>query len=159
MLRRILASIALSGLLAAGAGSAMAKPGVKVGMLRCNVKGNASFVFGSSRALFCVFTPAGGGDRQIYVGNIQKWGVDIGYVKDGTMLWAVIAPTSDMKAGALAGDYGGVSASVAAGLGAEANALVGGFDKSVALQPLSVSGLKGANVAAGITKLELKSGE
>ena len=137
--------------------AAVAKPGVKAGMLRCNVKGNASFIFGSSRALFCVYNPVGNGPRHIYVGTIDKWGIDIGYVRDGTMLWAVVAPTSDVKPGALEGTYGGVSASAAAGLGVGANALVGGFDKSIALQPLSVTGLKGANVAAGITKLRLEN--
>lgn len=142
-----------------GVPQAEARSGIKTGMLRCNVKGNASFVFGSSRALFCVYTPLGSGKRQIYVGAIEKYGIDVGYVRDGTMMWAVVAPSKDVGPGALAGKYGGVSASVAAGLGVGANALLGGFRKSIALQPLSVSGLKGANIAAGITRLTLTATE
>jgi hypothetical protein len=41
-----------------------------------------------------------------------------------------------------------------AGLGA--NVLVGGNDRSVALQPLSVQGQVGLNVAAGIAEIALQ---
>ena len=70
-------------------------------------------------------------------------------------MWGVFAPTSDMRQGALAGDYVGGSAQVTAVLGVGANALVGGFDKSFALQPVSVEGSKGLNVAAGIGSISL----
>jgi hypothetical protein len=68
----------------------------------------------------------------------------------------VLAPTNEVGPGALAGDYAGVSAAVAAGLGVGAKALVGGYDKSIALQPLSVEGLEGINVAGGIAVLTLE---
>lgn len=147
-------------LLAAGIGvaaslPAAARPGVNSGMLRCAVEGNASFVFGSTRRLDCVYTPVGGGPLQRYTGTIRKYGVDVGYLRGGTMLWAVVAPSRNIKPGALKGTYRGVSADVAAGVGAGANALVGGFKGSVALQPLSVSGLKGVNIAAAVTRLDL----
>ena len=55
----------------------------------------------------------------------------------------------------LTGTYTGASAevSVAAGLGA--NVLVGGSNRTVALQPLSVQGQVGLDIAAGIGQLEL----
>ena len=40
-------------------------------------------------------------------------------------------------------------------LGVGANALIGGFNKSVGLQPLSIQAQTGLNVAAGIADLEL----
>jgi hypothetical protein len=43
---------------------------------------------------------------------------------------------------------------VVAGVGA--NALVGGSNRSVALQPLSVSGQVGLNIAAGVAGLDLR---
>ena len=43
----------------------------------------------------------------------------------------------------------------AVGVGAGANVLVGGFNKSVTLQPVSISGETGLNVAAGIGELTL----
>jgi hypothetical protein len=71
------------------------------------------------------------------------------------MIWGVVAPTNDVGPGALAGDYAGATAAVAAGLGVGGNALVGGYGKSIALQPLSVEGIKGLNVAGGIAILTL----
>ena len=41
-------------------------------------------------------------------------------------------------------------------VGAGANALVGGSNRTVALQPLSVQGQVGINVAAGVAGLELR---
>ena len=61
--------------------------------------------------------------------------------------------------GALAGGYGGVSASVAAGLGLGANVLVGGSAKQITLQPVSVEGSVGLNVAAGIGEVILSAGK
>ena len=46
------------------------------------------------------------------------------------MIWGVVAPTNNAGPGALAGDYVGATATVAAGLGVGANALVGGYKDS-----------------------------
>ena len=136
------------------ASSANAAPhGVRVGDLTCNVASGWGFVFGSSKDLHCTFR--GNGHTEHYTGSISKFGVDVGYTEGGVLVWGVFAPTSDMRKGALSGDYVGGSAQVTAGLGVGANALVGGFDKSVALQPLSVEGSKGLNVAAGIGSISL----
>lgn len=135
---------------------AMARSGVKVGVLKCNVSEGVGFVFGSSRTVACVYVPSDAGRREFYQGSINKWGVDIGYIKEGTMIWAVFAPSKNVADHALAGSYGGISADIAVGYGVGANALIGGFKKSVALQPLSIEGIKGFNVAAGVTSLELK---
>ena len=134
-----------------------ATSGVKAGVLRCDVKGNVSFIFGSSRDMYCSYEPEGAKRYDNYTGEIKKFGVDIGYSEHGVILWAVIAPTADVGAGALAGDYGGVTADVAVGYGVGANALIGGSNKSIVLQPLSVEGLKGINIAAGIGIMSLKA--
>ncbi len=131
--------------------------GVKAGYLKCDVEGNVSFIFGSSRDIVCTYTPESGKRRDSYSGEVKKFGVDIGYQEAGVILWGVIAPTADVGPGALAGDYGGVSADVAAGYGVGANALVGGSSKSIVLQPLSVEGIKGINIAAGIGILSLRA--
>jgi hypothetical protein len=55
----------------------------------------------------------------------------------------------------LAGNYGGGSANVTIGIGIGANALVGGSNNTVALQPLSLDGNRGLNVAGGIAALTL----
>ena len=45
--------------------------------------------------------------------------------------------------------------SVSVGVGGGANVLVGGFNKTIALQPLSVQGQTGVNLAVGIAGLSL----
>jgi hypothetical protein len=141
-----------------GIGSAAnaAPSGIKVGELTCNVASGWGFVFGSSKDLRCTFR---GNNRRAdhYVGSISKFGVDIGYTEGGVLVWGVFAPTSDVRSGALAGSYAGATASATVGVGLGANVLVGGLDKSIALQPLSVEGNKGLNVAAGIGAISLKA--
>jgi hypothetical protein len=91
-----------------------------------------------------------------YSGTISKWGVDIGYTGKSKLIWAVFAPTSDVRPGALEGEYAGATAQATVGVGLGANVLIGGLDKSVALQPVSVEGSTGLNVAAGIGQISLK---
>ena len=153
---RIMVIVGLLALVASVApAEAPAQSGVKVGMLNCNVSSGWGLVFGSSRDVNCSFAPAQGKDER-YKGTISKFGADIGYSSSAVMVWAVWAPTSSMAPGALAGDYGGVTASASAGVGAGANVLVGGFNKSFTLQPLSIEGNTGLNVAAGVAGLKLQ---
>ena len=126
--------------------------GVKAGMLTCDVESGWGFVFGSSRDLKCIYSHGG----EHYTGKIKKFGVDIGYSAANVIVWNVIAPTSDIGKGALAGDYGGATGSATVGVGAGANVLIGGFNKSFTLQPLSVEGSTGLNVAAGIAAVSLE---
>jgi len=146
------AGLAAASLMTAGAAQA-APHGVRVGDLTCNVASGWGFVFGSSKDLHCTFR--GNGHHEHYVGSVSKFGVDIGYTDGGVLIWGVFAPSSDVRAGALQGDYAGASASATVGLGVGANVLIGGLDKSIALQPLSVEGNKGLNVAAGIGEISL----
>jgi hypothetical protein len=141
---------------AALAENANAAPsGIRVGTLTCNVASGWGFVFGSSRDLRCTFR---GNDRtEHYTGAISKFGVDLGYQEGGVLIWGVFAPTSDMHSGALAGTYAGATASATVGVGLGADVLIGGLDKSIALQPVSIEGNKGLNVAAGIAAVSLKS--
>lgn len=145
------ASIGLASTFAAPAG---AQGGVVVGNLSCNVSSGWGFVFGSSRALNCTFAGPGG-RYEYYVGNISKFGVDVGYTQGGVLVWTVIAPTTALAPGSLAGSYAGGTASATVGIGVGANALVGGSGNTVALQPLSIEGNRGLNVAAGIAEINL----
>ena len=148
------ATIAVTGLAIATAADA-APHGVRVGDLTCNVASGWGFVFGSSKDLHCTYR--GNGHHEHYTGSISKFGVDIGYTEGGVLVWGVFAPTSDLRQGALSGDYVGASAQATVAVGAGANVLVGGFNKSIDLQPLSVEGSEGLNVAAGIGSITLRS--
>jgi hypothetical protein len=131
------------------------KAGVKAGLLKCHVASGFGFVFGSSKDLNCVYSPDNGKDSQNYTGEIRTYGIDIGYTESGVLLWGVIAPTNDVDHGALQGKYAGVTVELTAGAGLGANALIGGGN-SIALQPLSISGQQGLNIAGGIGAITLK---
>lgn len=129
--------------------------GVQVGSLTCNVAGGFGFVLGSSRSVNCTFNSAGGGPPQRYTGSIDKFGVDIGYVQGGVLIWGVFAPTANLAPGSLAGSYGGVTASATVGVGVGANVLIGGSANSISLQPVSIEGTTGLNVAGGVAAMTL----
>jgi hypothetical protein len=140
---------------APGTVQAKGKAGVNVGSLTCHVAGGVGFIFGSSKALECLFARTDG-IAEPYSGTIKKFGVDIGFTKESHIVWLVFAP-GNIASGALAGDYAGVTAAAAAGLGLGANVLLGGSNKQVSLQPVSVEGGVGLNVAAGVAEVSLKS--
>ena len=146
------AALAVGALIASA--PAQAAGGVKVGVLNCNVEGGWGFILGSSKDIHCSFVPTNA-PAERYTGSVTKVGVDIGFTRGGVIIWDVIAPSSDLRPGALQGTYGGVTASATVGAGVGANVLVGGFDKSIALQPISVEGNTGLNVAAGIGSMSL----
>ena len=133
---------------------ALAASGVNVGVLSCTIAPGVGLILGSSKGVACMFDPSDG-PKQHYAGSITKLGVDVGFTNKSYVKWLVFAP-GKLGGGALAGSYGGGSAqaTVVAGLGA--NVLVGGLKKSVALQPLSVQGQTGLNLAVGIAGLNLK---
>jgi hypothetical protein len=133
---------------------ATAQTRVQAGVLECHGPGSVSFVIGSINQFGCIFRPSIGHVHH-YVATIRRFGVDLGVTGGSVLTWLVFAPSQHVGYGALAGTYVGPSAGAAVGVGLNANVLVGGSSNSFALQPLSVAGQVGLNVAAGIAGLEL----
>lgn len=167
MLRSILTTAAAAALVATlGAGAqaqapaapgtpkAAGKTGANVGSLTCKVAGGVGFIFGSSKDLDCIFARTDGVGEK-YTGAIKRYGVDIGFTKESQIVWLVFAPGS-IASGALAGGYVGATAQATVGGGVGANVLLGGGSGQVTLQPVSVEGSVGLNVAAGVAEVELK---
>ena len=149
-------ALALIAAVTMASGPTYSKSGVRVGALNCVIEGGVGLILGSKKGMICTFKPSNGRSEK-YRGSITRVGVDIGVTGKAYMTWAVFAP-GKLKRGSLAGDYGGAGAEATIGVGLGANVLVGGFKKSVALQPLSVQGQTGLNVAAGVAGLKLRSG-
>ncbi len=128
---------------------------VKAGVLNCDVSAGVGFLIGSQKEVSCIFTPDQHGPQEAYAGAITKFGLDIGATTRGVMVWGVFTETISGP-GFLAGDYVGASgeATIAAGLGA--NVLIGGSNRTVALQPISVTGQVGLNLAVGVANLQLR---
>jgi hypothetical protein len=127
----------------------------KAGTLTCDISGGIGMIIGSKKDVACIFTPSQPGPREVYTGAITKFGLDVGATAGGEMVWSVFAP-SNKHFGALAGNYGGASAEATVGAGLGANVLVGGSDRTVALQPVSVQGQSGLNLAVGVSELQLR---
>jgi hypothetical protein len=124
-------------------------------MLRCLIAGGTGLIVTSNRALDCTFLPSNGTEPEHYVGRVVRVGLDLGFTGQGELDWGVLAPTARFAPGALSGTYGGVGASASIGVGAGAALLIGGSGQTTSLQPLSVQGQTGANVAGGIEQIRL----
>ena len=153
-----LAGIAVTMLVASfAAADAQPVQRVQVGILECRGGASIGFIVGSVTHLGCVLRVDGMPEDR-YVATIHKIGVDIGITEESALAWGVYAPVARLGPGDLSGNYAGADASAAVGVGLGGNALVGGSNNSIALQPLSVEGQVGLSVAAGLESLELRPG-
>jgi hypothetical protein len=150
-------SFALASLAAsfASAHAAMPQPQFRAGILQCEGGQNVGFVVGSTASLQCVFESEGHAPEP-YIATVHRIGVDLGITDQTKLSWAVSAPTDTVGRGDLAGNYGGVGANASVGVGFGGNFLVGGPANSFTLQPISLQGQTGLNVAAGIASIELE---
>jgi len=126
------------------------------GMLRCKLNPSIGFVIFGHQSMECQFVPSNPGPPQLYEGALNTVGIDIGVVSAGGLAWAVLAPTSGVAAGALAGEYVGASGDIALGAGVGANVLIGGSQRSFALQPVSLEGSVALDVTLGLSALQLR---
>jgi hypothetical protein len=154
----ILAGAALAMLAASMSGAnAQQVQRVQVGVLECRGGASVGFIVGSVTNLGCVLR-ADGMPEDRYVATIRKVGLDLGITQETALAWGVYAPVAWLGPGDLSGDYVGAQGSASVGVGLGGNVLVGGSANSIALQPLSVQGQVGLNVAAGLESLELRPG-
>lgn len=148
------ACIAAAALAIASAGRTQAQPGrIQVGSLNCSLSSSIGMLLGSQRNVACILHTDNVPD-ETYQGTLTRVGLDIGATSGGKIVWAVFAGTNRF-AGMLNGTYVGASGEASIGAGLGANVLIGGSNNSVALQPLSIQGQTGLNIAAGVSKLSL----
>lgn len=153
---RVLLTALLALTLIGAAAPARADLVVRAGVLVCAIEGGAGYIIASRKQLGCHFNAVAVPDES-YDGAITKVGVDVGATGGERLVWAVLAPSLQVTPGALEGRYYGVAAQATPGVGVGANVLIGGFDRSIILQPISVTGQLGANIAAGLAQLRLKA--
>jgi len=139
----------------ASAPQAAAASWVKIGVLQCEIESGTGMVVTSTKNMDCMFESSDGAGREAYSGTMSRVGIDIGKTDQGRLAWAVFAASSGDPDGRLEGRYGGVSAEATVGVGLGANALIGGFDRSIGLQPISLQSQQGLDIAFGIASLEL----
>src|SRR5258707_8564500 len=153
------AAVIMTMLVASLAGTNAQQPSqrVQVGILECRGGASIGFVVGSVTNLGCVLR-AEGMPEDRYVATIRKVGLDLGITQESALAWAVYAPVARLGPGDLSGNYAGAQGSATIGVGLGGNVLVGGSANSIALQPVSLQGQVGLNVAAGLESLELRPG-
>ena len=157
-MRRSVASAWLAAaMLTASFATAHAQDRVRVGVLECRGGASVGFIVGSVTNLGCVLR-ADGMPEDRYIATIRKVGVDLGITEQSALAWVVYAPVAQIGPGDLSGNYAGAQGSASLGVGVGGNGLIGGSANSIALQPLSVQGQVGVNVAAGLESLELRPG-
>jgi len=137
------------------AANAQQPSGVQAGVLECHGGQNVGYVLGSNAQLDCVFQNANGRTEH-YAATVRRFGVDLGFTDNTTVQWAIFAPTANVPRGGLAGTYGGVGSNASVGVGFGGNFLVGGANNAYGLQPVSVQGQVGFNVAAGAVQIDLQ---
>src|SRR6201995_3030924 len=96
------------------------------------------------------FLPSQNRKHETRVSTVRRHGVELWGTAHTQVTWAVNAPTMRLGSGDLAGTYGGVGANASIGVGGGGNFLVGGPRNAYALQPISVQGQTGLNVAEGV---------
>jgi hypothetical protein len=155
----ILAGVAAATLVAsfASVDAQQPMPRVQIGILECRGGASIGFIVGSVTNLGCVLH-AEGLPEDRYVATIRKVGLDLGITEESALAWGVYAPVARLGPGDLSGNYAGAQGSASIGVGVGGNLLVGGSANSISLQPLSVQGQIGLNVAAGLESLELRPG-
>lgn len=142
-------------LIVTGVASGTAEAAVgRVGTLTCKGGAGVGLILGSKKHYDCVFKPTKGAP-QTYEGSVTQVGLDLGFTSSVTIVWAVFAST-DLPDRALVGDYVGANADASLGVGVGTKVLVGGSKSTVSLQPLSVQGQTGLNVAVGVADLALR---
>jgi len=136
-------------------GSIASAQTIRAGTLTCDGKGSIGLIIGVKEKLECTYQPANGGPARNYRGTIGSLGIAVGVTGPSVIVWGVLASSTELPSDALTGQFVGVAADAALGLGVGAQVLVGGTAKSVVLQPLSVKGETGVNIAAGVAALTL----
>ena len=154
MFIRCIAPALVLGLMLAGTPAYSQGGSIRHGVLTCRTSASVGLIVGSRQRLRCQLK-ADNGKIQNYTGTIGRLGLDVGVSAGGAMAWAVWTSTANIPSGALAGDFVGASGDVSLGAGVGANVLVGGTRKSISLQPLSVEGQVGVNLALGVAKMTL----
>ncbi len=153
----MLATLALVAIVSAPVGAQTPQPWTQAGMLTCKVNPSIGFIVAGHQSMECNYVPSTPAlPPQAYEGALNMVGLNVGITAGGIFGWAVLAPTTGIPAGALAGEYVGASGDIGLGLGVGANVLIGGSGRTFALQPVSVSGSVAVDVALGVSALKLR---
>ncbi len=134
---------------------AQSRDRTKVGTLTCDISGGIGMIIASKKAVTCMFTPSAAGPREVYTGSISKFGLDVGATSGGEMVWTVFAP-SNKEIRRARRHITAAPAPKRQWCRSRRQRPDRRFDRTVTLQPVSVQGQTGLNLAVGVSGLELR---
>lgn len=148
-------------LLVMPAGQALAtevSKGAQIGLLECRTVEGSGFtlLISSTADVKCRFEATGGVVEKYRGETGVALGIDLHWDRKTKIVYTVFA--ANYKAGSyqLTGKYLGGGGSATVGVGVGAQALIGGGNKSISLEP-ALSGSKGAGISGGMTYLYLEA--
>lgn len=141
--------------IAASTTTGSAQISTEVGVLSCDVSVGIGLIIEQKQKVACTLSN-GGGVSQKYKGSINQYGLELGEVTGGHLTWTVLAATTTVAPGALAGTYAGAEADASLGRGAGVQVLIGGTGNAFTLQPMAVETEKGTALSAGVETLTLE---
>lgn len=156
MRRALLLALVAAAPLAALPGPALAQAKIRAGTLTCHGGAGIGLVLGSKKTYACTYTSASGRHVDDYSASVTRIGIDIGVTGESVIVWTVLASADALEPRALAGNYAGATADASIGVGGGAKVLVGGSNNAIVLQPLSVQGQTGLNLAVGVAEMSLR---
>jgi hypothetical protein len=136
-------------------GPGFAQVNNQVGTLVCNYGETVGMIVGSRQRMACIFHKSNG-DTESYAGTMSRVGLDVGVTGRGRMAWTVFTKTMGMGPRPLAGSYVGASGDASFGVGGGGNILIGGSNRTIALQPVSLDAQTGINFGLGVADLRLR---
>jgi hypothetical protein len=148
--------VALAAMSLFASAPALAQAKIRAGTLTCHGGAGIGLVLGSKKNYECTYTSASGRHNDQYTASITKIGLDIGVTGESVIVWTVLASTEEDAQRSLRGNYAGATADASIGIGGGAKVLVGGSNNAVVLQPLSVQGQTGVNLAVGVAELSIR---
>ena len=154
-----LKTIAATAVVAGGmavSGPALAQAQLELGTLTCTGQGGIGLILGSKKSYECQFETPDGRGPEPYSATVTRLGLDLGVTGKTVMVWTVLATAKAIRPGMLAGSYVGAAVDASVGIGAGAKLLVGGSARAITLQPLSVQGQGGVNLAIGIAEMAIR---
>ena len=137
------------------AAPAHAQAKINAGTLTCSGGAGIGLILGSKKTYACTYKSASGRHVEDYSASITKIGLDVGVTDSSVIVWTVLASTDALEPRGLTGNFVGATADAALGIGGGAKVLVGGSNNSIVLQPLSVQGQTGLNLAVGVAELSI----
>ena len=125
-----------------------------MGTLTCSLSASIGLVVGSQRNVSCLFRGTSGEPDEPYTGTMTRVGLDVG-LTTGSVIFGRCSRTRTATKGCSPAPIPGRRQKCPLPLVSAPTSSSAGSNRTLALQPLSVQGQIGLDIAAGVGSLDL----